>query len=102
MIEHSRLSDDEHEDEDSFFARGDRALIDKARRTCDDERQTYVREVARMRCPDCGVHLVGVAPHGVAIEHCPRGHGMWLTEVEMRTLANRERHSWIGRYFYGR
>lgn len=55
-----------------------------------------------MRCPDCGVHLVGVAPHGVAIEHCPRGHGMWLTEVEMRTLANRERHSWIGRYFYGR
>jgi Zn-finger nucleic acid-binding protein len=54
-----------------------------------------------MRCPDCGAHLTGVAHHGVAVEECPAGHGMWLTEVEIHTIANRERHSWIARYFYG-
>jgi len=102
MIEYVKPRESEHESEDIFFARGDRELIDKARRAYDEERRRYVREVAHMRCPDCGVHLIGVAPHGVEIEQCPRGHGMWLTEAKMRTLANRERHSWITRYFYGR
>ena len=102
MIEHVKPQKSERDEEDLFFARGDRALIDKARRASDEERRTYVREVARMRCPDCSVRLVEVAHHGVAIEQCPAGHGMWLTDVKMRTLANRERHAWIGRYFYGR
>ena len=25
---------------------------------------------------------------------------MWLTEAELHALAERERNSWIGRYFY--
>ena len=102
MLEQVKPREGDQYAEDSFFARGDRELIDQARRACDEERRTYVRDVAHMRCPDCGAHLVGVAPHGVAIEQCPAGHGMWLTESKMRTIANRERHSWISRYFYGR
>ena len=102
MIEHVKPREGDHDEEDIFFARGDRALIDRARRAGDEERRAYVREVAHKRCPDCGAHLVGVTPHGVPIEQCPGGHGMWLTDTKMRTIALRERHSWISRYFYGR
>ncbi len=102
MMKQGKLRVSDRDAADVFFARGDRILIDKARQANDEERQASVRELAHMRCPDCGAPLSDVAHHGVAVEQCPAGHGMWLTEAEMRMIANRERHSWLGRLLYSR
>ena len=53
-----------------------------------------------MRCPDCGETLVRATHSGVTIAECAAGHGMWITPSQLRVLAERERNSWITRYFY--
>ena len=90
----------ERAEEDVFFAARDRELLARLHEQNEEEQRRRVRELARMRCPECGAGLVRVALRGVTIAECPLDHGMWLTEAEMRTLARRERNSWIGRYFY--
>jgi len=95
-----KLSLRERADEDQYFARRDRGLIEKLRDVRDETRRRNVEELAYMRCPDCGERLVHVTHHGITIEECPTGHGMWMTHAEMETLARRERASWLGRYFY--
>jgi len=91
-----KLRRKERAEENVFFGRRDRALVEKMRRRKDESR----RELARMRCPDCGEALERAAYYGVTIERCPDGHGLWLTEAELHALAKRERNSWIARYFY--
>ncbi len=98
FVEKLRLR--ERGEEDVFFARRDRELLERLHEGSEEEQRRRVQEVARKRCPECGARLASVEHHGVAIEECPLGHGMWITEAEMRTLAERERHSWLGRYFY--
>jgi uncharacterized protein with PIN domain len=83
-----------------FFGRHDRELLQRLHEAGEEEVKIRLQEIAHMRCPECGAHLARVTHHGVAIEECPLGHGMWMTEAEMRTVARRERHSWLGRYFY--
>jgi uncharacterized protein with PIN domain len=90
----------ERAEEDLFFSRRDRQLLDRLHELAEDEQRRRIAEVARMRCPECGARLGRVQHYGVAIEECPQGHGMWMNETEMRTVANRERYSWLGRYFY--
>ena len=95
-----KLHEKERAEEDVYFARRDRELIAKLRDVKDEEQRQHIRELAYMRCPDCGARLKRVTHYGVTIEECPSGHGMWLTDSEMHTLAKRERNSWIGRYFF--
>jgi hypothetical protein len=90
----------ERAEEDVFFAKRDRELLARWHEEDEEEQRRRVRELARMRCPECGARLVVAVHRGVTIEECPLRHGMWLTESEMRTLARRERNSWIARYFY--
>jgi uncharacterized protein with PIN domain len=90
----------ERADEDVYFARRDRELIQKLHQGDEETERRYVAELARMRCPQCGARLARVTRHGVTIEECPLGHGMWMTEAEMHALAERERTGWIARYFY--
>ena len=91
-----KLKERERADEDIFFAKRDRELIEKLR----EGKRRHLRELAYMRCPECGARLVRAQHYGVTIEECAGGHGMWLTESELHALAKRERNSWIGRYFY--
>ncbi len=95
-----KLKERERADEDIFFAKRDRELIEKVRDADDEARRRYLRELAHMRCPECAARLVRGEHYGVTIEECAAGHGMWLTEAELHALAERERNSWIGRYFY--
>lgn len=90
----------ERAEEDVFFARHDRELIQKLRDAHDAALHEHLQELTRMRCPDCGARLNRVAHHGVTVEECPTGHGLWLKQAEVETLAQRERDSWLGRYFY--
>ena len=90
----------ERAEEDIYFARRDRELLRRLHEGNEEERRRRVRELAQMRCPECGARLARVRRHGVTIEQCPVGHGMWTTEAKMRTLARRESSSWISRYLY--
>jgi uncharacterized protein with PIN domain len=95
-----KLHERERADEDIFFAKRDRELIEKLRDVDDETQRRHIRELAYMRCPECGARLVRAQHYGVTIEECAAGHGMWLTESELHALAEREKNSWIGRYFY--
>ena len=90
----------ERAEEDVYFAKRDRELLARLHEASDEEQQQRLRDVVRMRCPECGARLRRVTHHGVAVEECPVGHGMWMTAEEMRTLAERERQSWLGRYVH--
>ena len=90
----------ERAEEDLYFARRDRDLLARLHEATEEEQRALVREIARLRCRECGARLVSATRYGVTIEECPRAHGMWMTGAEMRTLARRERNSWIARYFY--
>lgn len=95
-----KLHEKERAEEEVYFAKRDRELIAKLRDVKDEEQRRHIRELAYMRCPDCGSRLKRVTHFGINIEECPSGHGMWLTDLELHTLAKRERNSWIGRYFF--
>jgi uncharacterized protein with PIN domain len=98
LIEKLRLR--ERAEEDVYFAKRDRELLERLHEAGEEEQQRRLREIVRKRCPECGARLRAVAHHGVAVEECPLGHGMWMTAAEMRTVAERERQSWLGRYFH--
>ena len=90
----------ERVEEDVFFAARDREILSRLHEANEDERRGWIRELARSRCPECGARLARATHHDVTIEECPVGHGLWMTETELRTLAVRETSSWIARYFY--
>lgn len=98
FVEKLRLK--ERAEEDIYFARRDRELLRHLHDGTEEEKRRRVRELARMRCPECGAHLSPVTRRGITVKECPEGHGVWTTRGDMRTLARRESASWISRYFY--
>jgi hypothetical protein len=95
-----KLKEKRKAEEDRFFADRDKALLDKLRQQNLAGDEEKVRATALMRCPKCGEKLAEVEVHGVTIDECPAGHGMWLDAGELKPLAERERDSWLGRFFF--
>ena len=95
-----KLKEKERAEENVFFGKRDHLLLEELRRMKKEMERREIRDLVRMRCPDCGASLERVTHYGVTIEQCPDGHGLWLTEPELHALAKRERNSWIGRYLY--
>src|SRR6185295_6667129 len=102
--EKDRLGDQLREkrkgDEDRFFAERDKALLEKLRQQNLGPDEEKIRSLALIRCPKCGEKLVTVEHHGVSVEECPKGHGMWVDTGEPQVIAERERDSWLGRFFF--
>ena len=99
-----RLTDNlrqkEKGEENQFFADQDKAALDKLRQAQRTASEEQVRELARDRCPRCGERLAPLKLHGVQVDECPMGHGMWLNNHEIEQIASREKDSWLGRFFY--
>jgi hypothetical protein len=89
-------------EETAYFQRRDRELIAdiQARRSEDEERRA--RQLAHMRCPECGAHLTEVRRRGVTTEECPAGHGLWVPRDGLETIREREHDSWFDRYVHMR
>jgi len=87
------LDEREHAAEESFFAAREKEAL---RRLKERSSATAVGG----DCPRCGMALVAVKHHGVSIEECPNGHGMWLDHGQIAVIADRERDSWLGRLFH--
>lgn len=87
-------------EEDRFFAERDKAVIERLRKELTPTQVKEIREVAHGRCPRCLEPLGQEELVGVTIDRCPEGHGIWLDEGELETIAGRERDSWLGRLFF--
>ena len=85
-----KLRKKEKGEEDRYFAEQEEAAFRKLRE----------QRAERVRCPRCGQPLVMVSVHGVKVDECPSGHGMWLDHRDIETIAKRERDSWLGHYFH--
>jgi uncharacterized protein with PIN domain len=92
----------EHGEEDVYFLARDRELIARmqARRTEDEELRA--RQLAYMRCPECGSQLQEVRRRGVTTEECPMGHGLWVPRDGLETIPEREHAAWFDRYVHMR
>jgi|SRR5581483_446345 len=95
-----KLRQKEKADEDRFFAERDKQLLERLRQQNRAASADEARELAEMRCPKDGARLASVDHHGVSVDECPNCHGVWLDQGELEALAQRERDSWLGRFFY--
>lgn len=89
----TKLHDRERGDEERYFAEREREALRKLQGTG----RTAAVEA---RCPRCGQHLREMKHHGVAVDECPSGHGLWLGEAQIAEIAKHERDSWLGRLFH--
>jgi len=93
-----KLRSREQGEEDVFFGRRDRELIERMRARDEAATEDALRARARMRCPECGAQLVDVDRRGIRTEECPAGHGVWVAPHALYEIPRRERHSWLVRY----
>ena len=94
-----KLRSREHAEEDVFFGRRDRELIERMRARRHAAEEDAARRRARMRCPECGERLVDVERRGIRTEECPAGHGVWVKPHAIYQIPERERDSWLWRYY---
>jgi len=88
-----RLREKERAEEERFIAERDREALRKLRE------KSAPAPAGTATCPRCGAGLTTVTLHGVAVDECPAGHGMWLDRNELETIASRERDSWLAKLF---
>ena len=92
----------ERGEEGVFFHRRDDELIARIRALRREAEEMRARQLAHMRCPECGAELVEVVRRGVSTEECPKGHGLWVPRGALKTIPKRERDSWFDRYVHMR
>lgn len=93
----TKLRDKGKADEDNYFARRDRELLEKLKQQKTTEAETAQRQQALMRCPKDGDTLVSRQQRDVTVEECPTCQGMWLDRGELETLAKHENEGWLTR-----
>jgi hypothetical protein len=93
-----KLRDKERAEEDVFFAKRDRAAIEKMQAGKQGIEEAALRDAARDRCPRDGQPLVRRSIEGVHVESCVVCHGIWLAKGELESLSRRESESWLGRF----
>lgn len=81
-------------EEDRYFAEQSRKQIEKLR-------QTRAKSTGTAGCPRCGDALEVKQEHGIAVDACPRGHGIWLDQGELDLIAKRQGESWLARLLLG-
>ncbi len=96
-----KLHEKEHAEENAYFAARDRELIAKLRDQHEVEQERTIQELARGRCPRCGVRLDTHSLQEVEIDECPGCNGLWLDAGEFETLSRTKGQLWAGRFLDG-
>lgn len=99
-----KLREAEKGQENQYFARRDRELLDEMRRKKEQEFREELRASAAavMLCPRCGQGMTERTQHGVRVDECASCGGLWLDKGEFEILARRETEGWFGRLFRAR
>jgi uncharacterized protein len=89
-----KLKDKQKGQEDDYFARRDRELLEKMRQ---ERREAIGSQTGTMQCPRCGAALVERAQHDITVDECPSCGGLWLDKGEFEHIAGREGEGYFGR-----
>ena len=89
----------ERADEDRYFAERDRELVAVLRHAQENEREYTIRELARFRCPQCGVRLQQHLFHDMMIDVCRVCHGAWLSQERLEAVAQGSGQRWAKDFF---
>jgi len=92
-----QLRKKEKAEEERFFSEQSRRQIEKLRET-----HAKATAAGQATCPRCGAALEVTQMKGVAIDACPKGHGIWLDAGELEAIKKREGDSWLSRLLLGR
>jgi hypothetical protein len=93
-----KLRDKQKGQEDDYFSRRDRELLEKMRQ----QRRQAVASQGNMQCPRCGTALVERIQHDVTVDECPSCGGLWLDKGEFEHIAGREQEGYFGRLLRAR
>jgi hypothetical protein len=91
-----KLHEREKAAEDRYFAEQSKKQIEKLR-----AKHAEAAEAGRANCPRCGAALEVVQRHGVAVDACPTGHGIWLDMGELEQITSRQGDGWLARILLG-
>jgi hypothetical protein len=89
-----QLKDRQRSEEERFFQEQSKKQLDKLR-------ATQAAAGAQAICPRCGASLEVQQMRGVAVDACPKGHGIWLDQGELEEIGKREGDSWLARLIFG-
>ena len=83
----------ERAEEDIFFARRDRELIERLRQMNAEQR--------RLHCPECGRPLQQQSINGMNLKACSACHGAWIAEDRLATSAKEKHDNWARNFLSG-
>jgi ssDNA-binding Zn-finger/Zn-ribbon topoisomerase 1 len=110
MAEKDRLGDKLHDkekgEEDRYFARRDRELIQKMKQAPATPEEAAGQQPAQLRCPKCEEELTPAQYQQVTADGCPVCQGPGLNRQQQETMAGQENAGagqenagWLARFF---
>jgi NCAIR mutase (PurE)-related protein len=92
-----QLRNKEKAEEDRYFAELSKKQVEKLRQT-----HASATAAGTADCPRCGAALEVKQRHGIAVDACPRDHGIWLDMGELEEITKRQGEGWLSRLILGR
>jgi hypothetical protein len=93
------MADQPSKNEEEYFAQREAELLRQQRATAQQAAAEAERRSHRMKCPKCGYDLITGAWHGIQLDQCTHGHGLWLDAAEAEGLIAHPEPGIIGRVF---
>lgn len=97
-----KLRDKEKGEEERYFAKRERELIERLKRTRGSGEAEEATGQAEMRCPRCSSPLGEKHYERGAVERCPRCGAEWREKSELEAGTQPRRESWFRRFLRGR
>jgi hypothetical protein len=99
--EKDRLGDKLHEREK---AAEDRFFEEQSRKQIEKLRAAHAASTAsgQADCPRCGAALEIRQKNGIAVDACPKEHGIWLDMGELEQVTKRQGDGWLARLILGK
>ena len=91
------------EAEEEYYARLEFEKLKKAeaskREQMEAEEKQRLKELHHMRCPKCGMQLIEIDYHGIAVDKCSSCDGIWLDSGELQQVCSLDKKGldkWFG------
>jgi hypothetical protein len=91
-----KLHGKEKAEENRYFTEQSKKQIEKLR-----AKHAAATAAGTAHCPRCGAALEVVQRHGVAVDACPKGDGMWLDRGEIEQIQKSQGDGWLARILLG-